>query len=45
MRVNYCCKWPHLMHWEDTNGGKVTAVVFCDSCKTICSEIWIGEEE
>lgn len=44
MKVKYCCRWPNYSHFEDTNGGKITAVVFCDRCQRICSEIWIKGE-
>jgi hypothetical protein len=40
-KVRYCCRFPNLEHFQDTNGGKMTAVVFCSSCQQICSEIWM----
>ena len=45
MRIRYCCKFPKLSHFQDTNGGHYTAVVFCESCQRILSELWFGEEE
>ena len=45
-RVDNCvCSYPNLLHFQDTNGGAITAVVFCDGCQRIVSEIWINQEE
>jgi hypothetical protein len=46
MKINYCpCTYPNLLHFQDTNGGRMTAVVFCDGCQRIVSEIFMEEEE
>lgn len=44
-KLEYCCRHPNLYHFQDTNGGKITAVVHCYSCQRIVSEIWISMEE
>ena len=45
VQLKYCCKFPNWSLFEDTNGGRVTAVVWCNSCQKLSAEIWIGEEE
>ena len=45
VQLQYCCEFPNWSLFEDTNGGKLTAVVWCQRCQKISAEIFIGEEE
>ncbi len=35
------CDYPRYTHFQDTNGGRITAVIYCEKCQRICSEIFI----